>query len=229
MSRYFILSLILLSSCASQLKKEELTSKYINSVPERLPSHYEIKSILSRDISMAGGDYQVVAYPYTKALIKAMVNDLTHERGLTESDTKKLTKTLEKSYLNNKVCFHVDSSVLRFEKAAELKNWKIKVIDNNKKEYPLTWLNSKTPIKTQKRKAGDKLIAWLNEATACSDQKVSLNDSFYLEVAATYAPFPFSTSSMLYWQVYTAEEINDPKIMEKKKENDPRYKGYRGW
>lgn len=229
MSKYFILSMLLLSSCATSLKKEELSSKYIIGVPEKLPSHYKIKSLISRDISMAGGDYKVVAYPYTKALVKAMINDLTHERGLSKSETEELTKTLEKSYLNNKVCFHVDSSVLRFEKAAELKNWKVKVIDSNKSEYPLTWITSTRPYKVEKRKAGDKLIAWLNEATACSDQKVSLKDSFFLEVAATYAPFPFSASSILYWQIYSPEEISDPKVMEEKKSNDPRYKTYRGW
>lgn len=229
MTKYFILIFILLSSCATSLNKDEVSSRYIVGVPEKLPSHYKIKSLISREISMAGGDYKVVAYPYTKALVKAMVNDLSHERGLTSTDTQKLTKTLENSYLNNKVCFHVDSSVVRFEKTAELKDWKIKLIDKNKTEYPLTWVKSEKPIKIQKRKAGDKLIAWLNEATACSDQKIPLKNSFYLEVAATYAPFPFSASSILFWQVYTPKDISDPKVMEEKKTSDPRYKTYRGW
>lgn len=245
---------LLISSCATNSFDEKRSSTFTTQIPEELPSHYDLKKVLSRKIKMAGGDYEVTALPYTESYIKALALDLTDERHLTPKDSKKLLAELRKRYLDKKVCFLVSTSVLKFEKAAKLTDWRLHYIPKSKTEFPLKWIQTEVAIKHHKQRSGDKLISWLNEGTVCSTNELSFNDSFFLKLKATYTPFPFSSESLLYWHVFKkdrkaeiltlqnqvapykagqpAVKKQENKVEDKEeKEEDyrPAYKKYRGW
>jgi len=242
---YFISILILLTSCTHSPLNEKLVSTYLTQIPENLPGHYEMKSVLNKNISMAGGDYLVSATPFTKAYVHAMASDLTDERHLTTADSKKLLTHLKEKFLTDKVCFQIETSVLKFEKAAKLSDWKLFFVTKNNTEYPLKWIKVNPSIKRNKQRSGDKLISWLSDGTVCSVNKVGFYDSFFLKVKATYSPFPFSTTALLHWPIFkeyrktknlllpaknqVGKEIKESKKEENEKKYRDSYKSYRGW
>jgi hypothetical protein len=231
MKRSYLFAFILLISCSTfKEKAPDQTGHYIELDDDKSVHHYDIKKTLSRSKIMAGGDYSVTAYPFTKSLVTAMANDLTFERGLSEKNRKKLLSSLTDLYLKDKTCFHVNTAVLRFEKASQLKDWKAMMIDAREKKVALTWGEFHPQIKRYQRRSSDKLIKWLNEAVACSKFPVAFKSPFTLKLTASYAPFPFSVESDLHWEYESgADSEPDSKIVPKAKKKSRTKKGYRGW
>lgn len=221
----FILGLI--SSCSLfQEKPVDRTAEYITRPQIDSVHHFDIRKTMTRTKVMAGGDYEVKAYPFTQSLISAMANDLSFERGLTETDKSKLYNQLKELYLANKSCFHIDTSVLRFEQASKLKDWKIKVIDHKEQEHDLLWVKVHPKIKTIQRRSADKLIRWLNEATACTTYPVSYQSPFSLRLTASYAPFPFSAVGLLHWEYEASDRKNKKPVDIKESRTKKRYRGW---
>ncbi|MCR9205458.1 MAG: hypothetical protein NXH75_12825, partial [Halobacteriovoraceae bacterium] len=172
-----------------------------------------------------------VAFPYTSSYVRSIANQQAQLRGLSQSEKNQILAHLEKKFTERATCFNFKYSVLRFNQVAQLKDWKITLLDKLGNEYPLKWRNGdleKSPIMTEVQQSGDLLEKWLGDGVACTDAKPVLNSGFGLKVRPQYVQFPFDSYGDLYWdfpeiKVVDGEEVE---VFKGKKKN---YKSYRGW
>ncbi len=190
----------------------------------------DIEKNLTRKTKMAGSIYRVKAYPYTKPLIEALVDDQAAALSLTQKQRKQLAHNLEEKYLNAKTCFQFEYHVARIDKASQLKDWKLQIIDHYENVFDTQWTPESLaaiPTKSFEYIGSIREPAWLGEGVACTTQKVDLSKDFNTKITAQFAPFPFSKEDTLTWQYPVYEEIDGEKVVVKEKGKD--FKGYRGW
>ncbi len=234
MKTLILAALFFLSSCSffSSHKSQDRTYSYLTGKGLVNPTTQEIKQALVRESSMAGGNYQISAYPYTHTLIEAMVREAAQQRGLNSEQQKEMKTSLENLYLIDKTCFHFAYEVLRFKLSSRLENWKLFVVDKAEQEYTTTWNAPdlvKAPILSRKIVSGDKLEKWQSSGVACTPATLKLTSGFSVKVAPEFVQFPFPKSVRVYWD-FPEIEIVDGQAQEvpteKKKRN---HRSYRGW
>lgn len=221
----------LVTSCALfSPKEEDHTFHYLKGdvPPETTPSEFE--KVLARSTSMAGGNYQISAFPYTEGLVKALAKDHANTHGLTESDYDKLKSYLNEQLIEAKTCVHFQYEVLLHEKASKLNDWQLFLVDKNNQEYPLQWNEAdleRPPVLTRVTRSGDYLEKWLGEGTACTDAKIDFISGTAVKAQPAYVQFPFDASTKIYWEYPEFKVIDGKEIkIEDRKRN---YKSYRAW
>lgn len=226
------LTLPLLSNCALFSSKDtDLTYKYLKGEGVESAKPAEFEKVLSREMYMAGGNYHIVAFPYTNSYIRALANEQAQLKGLSKAEKKQILDHLSKKFTERNTCFNFKYSVLRFNQVAQLKDWKITLLDKLGQEYPLKWKNGdleKSPIMTQVQQSGDRLEKWLGDGVACTEAKPVLNSGFGLKVRPMYVQFPFDSYGDLYWDFPEIKMVDgeEVEVFKGKKKN---YKSYRGW
>lgn len=235
-SRNLILSLsTVLSSCAFFTSTPEFDNEKLNAYVSGSgfdrDDLRDMKKHLTRKTKLAGSIYKVKAYPYTPALVEALVDDQIGAHSLTKKQSQNLREHMKEEFLTKKTCFHFEYEVTRVEKASNLKDWSLEITDHYKNIYKTQWIKTSegedSPAKSFDYVGSVREPVWLGEGNACTDQKVDLTKNFEVKVIAQYAPFPFSKEENLYWQYPVYEVVDGEK--QKVEEKNKNYKGYRGW
>lgn len=223
-----------LSGCAFFSNQAEYDNKkleeYISGTNFNRTHLSDIKKHLTRKSKLAGDIYRVRVYPYTRPLAEAMIDDQVAALSLTQKDAQKLKDNLIEKYFYKKTCFHFKYEVTRIAKASQLKDWRLEMTDHNGITYKTKWLESslkKSPVKGHTYIGSIKEPVWTGEGDACTDQKVNLFEDFSIKTIVTYAPFPFSNETELFWQYPVYEYVDGEKVEQKEKNKN--FKGYRGW
>ena len=223
-----------LSSCALLSTGPEYDNKrledYIQGSGYKASDLPSLKKHLSRNTKMAGDIYRLKAYPYTQALVDAIVDDQAAALSLTEKQRKEVQANLEKKYLNRKTCFQFEYQVTRVEKASQLKDWSLELTDGKDVTYKTQWQKDSfndIPTKSYTFIGSIREPVWYGQGVACTQQEADLSNDFELKTIAKYSPFPFSTESTLSWD-YPEYEVVDGKEVEVETKSK-NYKGYRGW
>jgi len=221
----------LLSSCALFSPNEpDETYRYLTGQGLENPKTVDIKNALMRDLSMAGGNYSLKAYPYTRTLVEAMSREKADLLGLPPKHIERYAKQMEKDFIDDKVCFYFEYEVLRFEKASRLENFKLALLDKEDQSYPLQFIEEdlgKQPGLSKVLRSGDRLPKWFGSGIACTKANPSLNKGFGLKVEPTFVQFPFDKMASMYWEFPEIKIVDGKEVkIHKKKKN---YKSYRGW
>lgn len=227
-----LLALPLLSGCAFFSSKDsDLTYKYLKGEGVETAKPSEFEKVLSREMYMAGGNYHIVAFPYTSSYVKSLALEQASLKGLSAEETKKIQEFLEDKFTSERTCFNFRYSVLRFNQVAQLKDWRITLLDKKGDEYPLKWKKvdlEKSPVMTRVRQSGDHLEKWLGDGVACTEAQPILNSGFGLKVRPQYVQFPFDSYGDLYWEFPEIKMVDgqEVEVQTGKKRN---FKTYRGW
>ncbi len=191
-----------LASCSLFTKKEiDYSDKYVTGLGlDKNVSAEEIKKNLLRESSMGGGNVQLSAYPFTKALVERMVDETAAVRALTSSRKKELAERLDKEYLAAKTCFQIDISTKRTNKLASLSEWSLMARDGMQYQSALTWRQEDyiKPVITGKFDdfTGASPIYYLS-GVACSASPLDVRSGIQLTITASEMNFPFSRSETL--------------------------------
>lgn len=225
------ISATLFSSCAFFAPAEtDLTYKYLKGegVEEAKPQEFE--KVLSREMYMAGGNYHIVAFPYTNSYVESLAREQAHLKGFSPSERDRILHHLKEAFTERRTCFNFKYGVLRFNQVAKLKDWRVTLLDKDGQEFPLKWKEKdleKAPVMTRVNRSGDNLEKWLGDGVACTDAQPRLNKGFGLKVRPQYVQFPFDSYADLYWDFPEIKIVNGEEVEVKKKARN--YKGYRGW
>ncbi|MEC7277730.1 MAG: hypothetical protein VXV96_15520 [Bdellovibrionota bacterium] len=229
LSSLFLLTL--LSGCALfSPNKDDHTYLYLNDMAPASTSSDQYKSALSRDLSMAGGFYEVSAFPVVVGYVKAQAREQSSLRGLSQKQHQQILSKLKEEFIDDKLCFTVSYQALRFDKVSHLKNWKVFFQNPKGESIPLSWHKedlNKEPIKGKVMKSGDNLDSWSGSGTACTTLKTELSNGFALKVMPDYVQFPFDSTAEVYWEFPEMVEKEGKKVWKEEKKKS--FKGYRGW
>lgn len=192
------------STAAQKSALKYLTAKS----QDRFPAQ-EFEEALSREVYLAGGNYHIVAFPYTEAYLKAMVMELTEEKALSKKESSKILNRLKNNFVVNKTCFKFRYSVLRFNEVGQLKDWQVTLFNIKGLKAELTWQSQpKRDPSFADSKNYDPLNElhdkWLGDGIACLSRKLNLTESFGLKVKPQYVQFPFDSHGDLYWELENA-------------------------
>jgi len=235
MRNIFVLAFtgVLLSSCAFfRPKGEDRTYFYLTGKDITSESTSEqVVNVIGRSMTMAGGNYEVQAYPITRSLLQVEARELARSRGLTEEQVEKVTLTHEQEFLAQKTCFNISFAVVNFEQTSELEDWKIHFIDAGQDEYPMLWRSEdlkRRSVRTKIQRQEGNLDRWLGHGIVCTDSPFPLEKGFGLKITPKYVQWPFPASQKLRWE-FDYLEINDlgEEVEVKKLKQD--YQPYRGW
>ncbi|MCF8059050.1 MAG: hypothetical protein K9K67_07125 [Bacteriovoracaceae bacterium] len=226
-----IFLLFSLVSCAFFTRNpKDRTFEFLTGKGVEAASPEQFEKALARTTYMAGGNYQISAFPYTESYLKSLAKNHTHTRGLTPIESQKYLKSLQEKFSEGKTCFKFRYEVLRFNQSAELKNWQIILLDKTNQEFPLTWRNGdleKAPVMTRVLRSGDNLEQWLGDGVACTNAEPHLNSGFGLKVKPSYVQFPFDSTAEIYWEFPEIKIVNGKEVQVEKKKKA--FKSYRGW
>lgn len=231
----WILTTLSLTSCAFFQKKEnydEIMQDYLRPTEGRNEelSSKQIKKVLMKEDSMAGGNYQIKLFPITDRMVKAYYKELAFKNGFNEREKERLWKELSEEYLNDKTCLHFEYEVVKFKKVKDLKSWNLEFLDFNKQNYPITWKDKplfSMPAMTKIRRSGNLVEQWLYEGTGCTDTIIPLEKEFGVKITPAYVQWPFPSSKEFWWE-FDRKENNYGKeeVIKKKKRS---FQNYRGW
>lgn len=224
------------ASC-SLLKKREIdySDKYVSGLGlDKSISSDEIKKNLRRESSMGGGNVQLSAFPYTKALVDRMADETAAVRAMNPASKQELTEKLYKEYLDSKTCFQIDISSKRTRKLASLAEWSLMARDGMQYQSTLTWRQEDfvKPVITGEFHdfTGTSPVFYLS-GVACSGVPLDVRSGIQLTITASEMNFPFSRSETLTF-TFDQHEFKGGKIIQveeaaekEKKPNRP----YQAW
>ncbi|PIP93380.1 MAG: hypothetical protein COW00_06650 [Bdellovibrio sp. CG12_big_fil_rev_8_21_14_0_65_39_13] len=227
------LSGVLLSSCAFFSPKDEDRTYYYLTGKDITPetTSEQVVNVIGRSMTMAGGNYEVQAYPITRSLLEVQARELAKSRGLSEEQVKKVNLTHEQEFLAQKNCFNVSFAVVNFEQASQLEDWKIHFIDAGLDEYPMLWRDEdlkRRSVRTKLQRQEGNLDRWLGHGIVCTDSPFPLEKGFGLKITPKYVQWPFPASQKLLWEFdYVDTNEQGEEVLVKKVKQD--YQPYRGW
>lgn len=233
-SLLLIASMLFFSSCALFTNgKKELSDRYLTGLGLSNDVKSEaIKEHLTRELTMGGGNYTISAYPYSEALIEAMVRETSSIRGLSESAQKSLRKELQTNYGPGKSCFQFDIGVRRFLQLAHLKEWQIEVIDGGEMMSKLSWRESdlERPVMVSNFNdfQGPHPLHQLS-GVACSEVPLNLKDGFTLYITPSFMNFPFPKSGEIVYSFANYAVSEEGEVIKVKEAEEAKKKSYRGW
>ncbi len=190
----------------------------------------EIKKILTKEESMAGGNYQIKVFPITRPYLQTFAREIADQRGLSSLQRELQWKGLQEQFLENKVCFGFGYSVVRFPQASQLKNWKLKLVDNQEARYPLTWKSKeleREAVQSRISRGSLDLEQWFHSGVGCTEGPFDLSQGFGVEVNVAYVQFPFSPRSTYYWEFDSFKTIEGQEVVHKVKKRH--HQKYRAW
>ncbi len=218
-----------LSSCAIFIPKKE-SEHHIYPLLTKKTTRFstdQIQSILTKSHSMAGGNYQISAFPLTQSYIHSKVRDLTNNKHLTKEQQLALTAQLEKRWILDKTCMQFHYEVVRFDQAKNLKDWQLTLIDSNKVTSSLNWEKMPVPIQSEIQRQEGKLEKWINDGVACTSPAVDLTAGFSLKVRPSFVQWPFQSEKKMAWNFSHYKKDEGKKILiPKKKQVKERYRGW---
>lgn len=231
-----VMTLFVTSSCALFRKHQdyaEIMQTYLAPTEgrdEKLTSE-EIKKVLTKDESMAGGNYKFKITPISDRLVKAYYKEMSFKNGLTAKEQEDLWKKMKERYMTNKTCLHFEYEVIKHQKAKELNSWKLQFKDRAGQLYPVTWNERplfSMPAKTKIQRSGNLLEQWIYEGTGCTDTDLPLEEEFAVHLKPAFVQWPFSSSKTIWWEFdrTVKGEEGEEKVIKKKKRT---YQRYRGW
>tara|TARA_R110002072_G_scaffold276051_1_gene437332 strand:- start:64203 stop:64916 length:714 start_codon:yes stop_codon:yes gene_type:complete len=237
MKSLLLVLLVLLTSCAFFSPYQSHQEKFypLITADNLKDSGYEsfnsedVKSILTKETSLAGGTYIVSAFPVTKTYLNALTNELTKERSLNKSQASKLKKKYYNNYIKNKTCIQFSYVATRYNKVKYLSGWDLE-LDYQKVSRKLTFKKSdltKEPINNKKRIGNDILDQWSNTAIACTKSYEPLKEEFHVKVTPRFVPFPFDSNTTLKWEFDHIKVVDGKEV--KVESSNSSYQPYRGW
>ena len=101
-----VFSLFLTGGCSHSDKSKKYDAlKYLTADKnQRIPAQ-EFEEALSREVYLAGGNYHIVAFPYTNAYLSSLVNERAKAKGFSDKDKKETLKRLKERFISKKTCF----------------------------------------------------------------------------------------------------------------------------
>ena len=230
-----LITLLTLTSCSMVTSRQiDYSESYVTGKNIGNKTSEEISNNLHREFTLAGGNYNVVAFPITKAYVNAVSNELAGARGFSVAGSKKLRKEMYKKYIDGKICIDAHINIREFEKVSNFSEWKVTYIDSGNIAYALEWLPEPPsisqlprPITSTRNGYHGKESTWSLAGQACTDALVEIKKGFHLVFHASYVQWPYDNEHKEMWSFDYTEVINGVEV---KKERKKRKKeGYRGW
>lgn len=198
-----------LKACSSADKFQHYDAlKYLTAkTSDRYPAQ-EFEEALSREVYLAGGNYHIVAFPYTHAYLTSLVEEQAKLKGLSSIEKKETLKRLTENYITKKTCFKFRYAVLRFNEVGQLKDWQVTYFNNQSINEALTWESNpkRDPSFADSNNPLDDLHEkWLGDGIACTSKSLDLTQSFGLKVRPQYVQFPFDSYGDLFWDLNASE------------------------
>lgn len=197
-----LFSLILFVAC-SHSENHSKGTELLKASPKERISTETFEKALSREVYLAGGNYHIIAFPYTQNYIHSLVEEKVEKKSLKPKEKKETLERLKDRYSEEKTCFKFRYSVLRFNEVGQLKDWQVTFVNEEGEKASLNWESN--PKRDPSFAESDDPLAfhhdkWLGDGVACSTQKLDLNKSFRLKVKPQYVQFPFDSHGDLNWQ-----------------------------
>lgn len=236
MNRTIIFSLTLLLSSCSYFSTKEDQSRYIyplvtgKNIPEKINSSQKIQSILAKEVTMAGGNYEITTFPIIKSYVEKLVQEQSHARGIQEKEVHSIQNYYQNKYLDKKVCFEFASKVIEKSEASDMSKWNLFLKDQYGYSHKLKWdknTTSKEPVRSFKKQNGNNLPTWSSLTFACSNAKVDLSKPFSLTIKPNFVQFPFDKAKTVFWDFEYIDVVDGKEVKVEKK--DSSYQAYRGW
>ncbi|MBK24193.1 MAG: hypothetical protein CME70_09355 [Halobacteriovorax sp.] len=233
---FAILSLLTLSSCSFFLPKQKVidySEAYITGIGTEGLTSDRIKDNLSRKSSMAGGNYQILAFPISKAYVQALAKEVIAGKNLTRKQSLRFKDNLNKKFINDKVCVDTILTIKEFERVNSLDQWRITLVDSNNIAYKLDWLKEGEfgffpgPITSVRQSYHGKEKFWTLMGKACAVADVRMQEGFTLIFRPSFVQWPFDDEEKVEWTFDHTKVVDGKEVKVKKKER--KKEGYRGW
>ena len=230
-----ILVSIALSGCSLFTnKKVDYSDSYVTGVGLKSSSLLAIQKNLTRSFSMAGGNYNIKAYPLTKAYLAALSKETAMLKNLNNEQSKELKRRIFDQFSNSKTCLNLSINVQEFERVNKLSKWQLTLIDSNNIQYPLVWIHDKSklppygyPITTVGQSYHGKQKRWSLNSKACASKEIDITLGFKLIVKPSFVQWPFPSTTEEVWSFNRYIVEDGKKVLKKRKKKYT--KKYRGW
>ncbi len=227
---------LLLSSCGLLLPKSKVidySEAYITGLGTESLVSEKIKDNLSREKTMAGGNYKIKAFPITEAYINSFTKEIIDGKSLTKKQSERFQNSLNDKYLKDKVCVEAIITVKEFHRVNTLDQWRLTFIDSNNIAYRLEWLDESDfgglpgPITSVRHSYHGKEKFWTLMGKACAVADVKMQEGFKVIFRPSFVQWPFDDELKIEWTFDHTKVVDGKKIKVKKKER--KKEGYRGW
>ena len=192
-----------ITSCSLFLSKPRVDfRRYITGEGLNEKTSQDIISSLTRFGYLGGGNYEVKAYPITLPLIESEAKELQALRGFNKAQLNKIINKKRIEYTEQKTCFQLNYSVIRFKEVAPLKSWKAYIVTKDQTEFPVKWKESslkKKPISSIITGLYGIESKWYNEGIGCVDVGLPIEKGFLIKLVPSYVQWPFPDSASLTW------------------------------